>query len=97
MLRRTCFAAVPFVLLAIAGARVGRCEDGGPHASVAKDSFTWPPPPVLGATDYFPIARQGQARCVVVYSKDSPEVRRSAEGLVVYLQRVTGGEIQGDL
>lgn len=57
--------------------------------------FNYPTPPQEGAEDYFPIAEDGQARCVVVLPEEaSVRLRQAAGGLRAYLALVTGARIQ---
>jgi len=58
-------------------------------------SFNYPTPPREGARDYFPIAENGQARCVVVLPAGaSKRFRNAAAGLRAYLSLVTGAKIR---
>lgn len=56
-----------------------------------KVSFNYPPPPREGRADYFAVAENGQARCVIVHPADAAErVQRAATFLATYLQLATG-------
>gem|GEM_PF-790344 len=64
-------------------------------AKPAQDSFNYPSPPAEGEKEYFPVASEGQARCVVVEPTNAPPaIHHAAEALRAYLQRVTGAPIR---
>lgn len=57
--------------------------------------FNYPEPPREGAKDWFRVAEQGRACCVIVTpAKASPGVERTAKALGSYLNLVTGGSFQ---
>ncbi len=62
----------------------------GPAALQARP-FNYPAPPSEGDANYFPIAEDGAARCVVVAATNQ---QASSKALQAYLQRVTGAQIQ---
>lgn len=74
--------AIPSVVLA------------GPAPGAARSgdvAFNYPAPPREGAPDFFPVAKDGKARCVIVQPADASAAARSAVGaLQAYLNLATG-------
>jgi len=61
----------------------------------ADTAFNYPLPPAEGEKEYFPIAENGQAKCVVVEPTNAPPaIHQAAEALRLYLQKVTGAPIK---
>lgn len=60
-----------------------------------KAAFNYPAPPQEGKKDFFTIAENGQARCVILKSADrkAKEASRGAEILKAYLELATGANI----
>ena len=57
--------------------------------------FNYPDPPREGAVDHFPIAKNGQARCVIVRSASAPrKTQSSISALREYLRLTTGAAIR---
>jgi len=60
-----------------------------------KVAFNWPDPPREGAPEYFTIAENGKALCVIVQpAEPSRLVLRAVAGLRTYLQLVTGARFR---
>ena len=70
-----------FVVL-IGCASTGTAEAPGARdvASDLEASFQYPPPPTEGEARYFPVAEQGQPRCVVIISATASHAVRKAAG-----------------
>ncbi len=60
-----------------------------------KAAFNYPAPPQEGKKDFFTIAENGQARCVILKSADrkAKEASRAADTLKIYLDMATGANI----
>lgn len=55
--------------------------------------FNFPDPPQEGAADYFPVATDGKARCVIVYPDDAtPSLLAAVREFAAYLRLSTGGD-----
>lgn len=65
-------------------------------SSSAADTFHYPEPPKTGTPDFFTVAENGNARCVIVIppGKISPELKRAQETLRIYLELVTGTKFE---
>jgi len=60
-----------------------------------KVAFNYPEPPREGAPDYFTIAEEGEAQCVIVQpAGTSRRGRRAGAALCAYLRLVTGGRFR---
>ena len=57
--------------------------------------FNYPDPPREGAGEFFPIAKDGQARCVIVRAADAPKsIQAGIASLREYLRLATGAGIR---
>lgn len=67
-----------------------------PVAIFAQESAQIPPPPAIGEANFFTLAENGAARCVIVTppGKGSVEMQRAVEWLRTYLRLVTGAEFE---
>jgi len=75
----------------VAGASAAAGIQVTPPEDVA---FNYPPPAVEGVKDYFTIAQEGRARCVIVRpARPHPEELRAAATLKAYLDLATGANI----
>ncbi|HRU06065.1 MAG TPA: DUF4838 domain-containing protein, partial [Candidatus Brocadiia bacterium] len=57
-------------------------------------SFNYPPPPTETAPDYFTIAENGKARCVIIHPDGSRPLASTASTLAAWLKAVTGASFQ---
>ena len=66
---------------------------GGIATAAESAAFNYPLPPREGAADYFTIAENGRARCVIVQPADASSlVQRATAAMQSYLRLATGGK-----
>lgn len=56
--------------------------------------FIYPPPPQEGVEDYFKIAENGEAKCVIVHPAEKLGLRKLANALKNYLKEATGADFR---